>query len=202
MHKTFRTAALLALALTTTATAGVADAATTTTGAGRTLTSAIRGSGRMEYPVTTEDIRLTVDAHATSAGRPDLTPHSWGTFRLSHTIGTGKQAKVYWGDFKVDCLRTGGPTAVVTGTLTRTSPGHPWRTTFPEHARMGVSFYVAQKGAGPSRIGLAAPSPKGRPMLTRCMASAPDARVIAGGYTLRDSAGQAMIRLGSRRGPV
>ncbi|MBC2874505.1 MULTISPECIES: hypothetical protein [Streptomyces] len=185
MNKTLRTAALLALALTTTATAGVADAATTK-GADRPLTSAIRGSGRMEYPVTTEDVRLTVDAHATYAGGPTLPTKSWGTFRLSHKFGTGKQAKIYWGDFTVDCLRTGGPTAVVTGTLTRTSPGHPWRTMFPEHARMGVSFSIAPKGGGPSRIGLAAPSPKGQPMLTKCMASATDARVIAGGYTLRD----------------
>ncbi|MER5781078.1 hypothetical protein ABT104_05035 [Streptomyces mobaraensis] len=49
-----------------------------------------------------------------------------------------------------------------------------------------MSFYVAPKSTGPSRIGLAAPSPKGQPMLPKCMASATDARVIAGGYTLRD----------------
>ncbi|MFI0736736.1 hypothetical protein ACH4PU_01315 [Streptomyces sp. NPDC021100] len=189
MNKTFRTAALLALALTTTATAGVADAATTTKGADRTPVSALRGSGRMEYAIATEDVRLTVDAHAAYTNGPTFPTKSWGTFRLSHKIGTGKQAKVYWGDFTVDCLRTGGPTAVVTGTLTRTSPDRPWRTMFPEHARMGVSFYIAPKGAGPSRIGLAAPSPKGQPMLTKCMASATDARVIAGGYTLRDRTG-------------
>ncbi|MEU5127762.1 hypothetical protein [Streptomyces mobaraensis] len=189
MNRTLRTAALLALILTTTATAGVADAATPTKAPDRIVTSALRGSGRMEYPVTTEDIRLTVDAHAAYTSGPTFPTKSWGAFRLSHKIGTGKQAKVYWGDFTVDCLRTGGPTAVVTGTLTRTSPGHPWRTTLPEHARMGVSFYIAPKGAGPSRIGLAAPSPKGQPMLTKCMASATDARVIAGGYTLRDRVG-------------
>ncbi|MEU9125769.1 hypothetical protein AB0C96_39160 [Streptomyces sp. NPDC048506] len=186
MHKTLRTAALLILAFTTTATAGVAEASTPVAHANRTPMSSVQGSGRMDYPVATEDVRLTVDAHAAYAAGPYLPTKSWGTFRLSHQYGTGQHAKILWGDFKVDCLRTGGPTAVVTGTLVRTSPGHPWLTELPKHARMGVSFYVAPRGGGPSRIGLAAPSRKGQSMLTKCMASATDSPVIAGGYRLRD----------------
>ncbi|MET9343911.1 hypothetical protein [Nonomuraea sp. NPDC003804] len=52
--------------------------------------------------------------------------------------------------------------------------------------RMGVSFYVAPKGAGPSMIGLAGATAEGEPLLTRCMAPAPDSPVIKGGYTLEE----------------
>ncbi|MGX1887391.1 hypothetical protein [Streptomyces sp. NPDC055287] len=57
--------------------------------------------------------------------------HSRGTFRISHA----QDGKLYWGEFKVDCLTTGGPTATVTGRLVHTSPDHPWLTRLDPHTR-------------------------------------------------------------------
>jgi hypothetical protein len=49
---------------------------------------------------------------------------------------------------------------------------------------MGVSFFVPEQGE--ARIGLSGATKKGEPLLTKCMAPAADARIIDGGYTLRD----------------
>ncbi|WP_328944166.1 hypothetical protein OG259_24205 [Streptomyces sp. NBC_00250] len=152
-----------------------------------TLRSSLKGEGRMEYPETEEEVRFSVDARATYAAG-SLPTRSWGTFRLSHSYPAkdGAPATTHWGEFKVDCLTTGGPTATVTGTLVRTNPGSPWQGVLDPHFRMGVSFLVPPKGDGPSRIGLSGGTLEGEPLLTKCMAPAADARVIEGGYTLRD----------------
>ncbi|MFC5149879.1 hypothetical protein [Streptomyces aureoversilis] len=173
-------------AFNTTATAGTATAGTA---AVETTSSSIQGKARMGYPVDGHDIRVSVDARSTFAqGNEPL--RSWGTFRISHKVEhPGGEPEVYWGDFKVDCLTTGGPTATVTGTLERTSPGHPWRTLLEPHVRMGVSFYVPEgEGGGPARIGMSGAPLKEekKPPLTPCMAPAADSPVVAGGYTLKD----------------
>ncbi|MEV6232681.1 hypothetical protein AB0L88_32950 [Saccharopolyspora shandongensis] len=151
-------------------------------------TSHLNGWARMYFPAPDNDIQITVDAHATfdpnGASKPT---RSWGTFRISHRLkmpdGTWF---TNWGDLTVDCLTTGGPTATVTGTLTKTTPGGPWEEMLKNHERMGVSFYVAGNGAGPSRIGLSGgPGPEDGP-LRKCMAPAADAPVLNGGYTLID----------------
>ncbi|GDY70719.1 hypothetical protein SAV31267_002040 [Streptomyces avermitilis] len=88
-----------------------------------TLISSLKGWGRMDYPDAGQDIQVTVDAHATFEGvgwtRPDK---AWGTFRIYHRMpaANGEPELVNWGDFKVDCLTSGGPTATVTGRLVRT----------------------------------------------------------------------------------
>ncbi|WP_328876153.1 hypothetical protein OHT76_42115 [Streptomyces sp. NBC_00287] len=74
---------------------------------------------------------------------------------------------------------SGGPTATVTGRLVRTSPGHPWLTVLDPPTRVGVSFFVPEKGE--ARIGLSGATEKGEPLLSRCMAPAADARVVDGG---------------------
>ncbi|WP_329119450.1 hypothetical protein [Streptomyces sp. NBC_01353] len=151
------------------------------------LRSSLKGEGRMEYPVADEEVRFSVDARSTyTVG--SIPTRSWGTFRLSHSYPAkdGAPAKVHWGEFQVDCLRTGGPTATVTGTLVRTSPGHPWLGVLHPHFRMGVSFLVPPMGQGAARIGLSGGTPKGEPLLTACMAPAADARVVEGGFALRD----------------
>ncbi|MEU5051302.1 hypothetical protein [Streptomyces sp. NPDC021096] len=192
--KSLRVAAVIAVATALTIPAGVAVADTTTPppppAAERTTQSSIQGKARMDYPRADEDVRVSVDAHSTFA-RGNKPLKSWGTFRISHKqAGPDGKVRDYWGDFKVDCLTTGGPTATVTGTLERTSPGHPWVTMLDEHVRMGVSFYVPEpgKGGGPARIGLsgAALKEEKKPPLTPCMAPAADSAVIAGGYTLKD----------------
>ncbi|MEJ8672607.1 hypothetical protein WKI71_42580 [Streptomyces sp. MS1.AVA.1] len=77
----------------------------------------------MDYPDAGHDIQVTVDAHATFKGigwtKPDK---AWGSFRIHHRMpaANGEPEKVNWGDFKVDCLTSGGPTATVTGRLVRT----------------------------------------------------------------------------------
>ncbi|WP_329238338.1 hypothetical protein OG417_35635 [Actinoallomurus sp. NBC_01490] len=150
-------------------------------------TSGIRGRARMYFPAPGNHIWVTVDAHSEFGASPGIPTRSWGTFRIYHGFDQpGVPAN--WGDFEVDCLTTGGPTATVTGRLVRTTPGGPWEQAgyLKRHIRMGVSFYVAGRGAGPSRIGLSAGTPEGEPLLTRCMAPAADAPLIRGGYTLKD----------------
>ncbi|MCI3930742.1 hypothetical protein [Streptomyces sp. AN091965] len=158
------------------------------------VTSVLKGEGRMDYPVEDEDVRIRVDAKAVSpGGGSSLKGRSTGTFRIQHSYPArdGRRARTLWGDFKVDCLTTGGPTATVTGILVRTSPGHPWRTALDRHTRMGVSFYVPggdgkRTARDTARIGLSGATAKGGPKLTRCMAPAADAAVVDGGYALKD----------------
>ncbi|MFE5870699.1 hypothetical protein ACFQ6V_18910 [Streptomyces roseifaciens] len=188
--KALRAVALLSLAVALTLPAGAAVATTPSPDPGpKRTTSSVQGEARMGYPVDGHDIRVSVDARSTFAqGNKPL--QSGGTFRIFHKVEhPGGEPEVYWGDFKVDCLTTGGPTATVTGTLERTSPGHPWRTQLEPHVRMGVSFYVPEgKGGGPARIGLSGASLKKekQPPLTPCMAPAADSPVVAGGYVLKD----------------
>ncbi|MFE0190304.1 hypothetical protein [Streptomyces sp. NPDC058989] len=182
--KPLRVTAALALVLALAAPVAAAAPTEPNTPAPTTF-SALKGEARMEYPVDTEEVRFSVDAHSVygAGNRPE---RSWGTFRLSHSYqrpdGT---TKVLWGDFKVDCLTTGGPTATVTGTLVRTSPGHPWTGRVHPHFRQGVSFLVPE-GGGQARIGLSGATGPDEPRTTPCMAPAADSPVFDGTYTLKD----------------
>lgn len=177
LNRTLRVTALLAVVAAVAAPVAVAAPAPDT--ATVSSLSSLKGEARMDYPVANQEVRVSVDARSTyTVG--SIPQRSWGTFRISHA----QDGKVYWGEFKVDCLTTGGPTATVTGRLVRTSPGHPWRTMLDPHTRMGVSFFVPEKGE--ARIGLSGATKKGEPLLTKCMAPAADAKVVDGGYTLRD----------------
>jgi hypothetical protein len=185
-----RIVTLLALATATTAMAGVsaAAAAPATSSPAATTTAGIKGWARMDWPEPGNDIQVTVDAHGTFASNSPYFPtQSGGTFRIYHRIDqpNGNPPVVNWGDFKVDCLTTGGPTVTVTGILVRTTPGGYWQDFLDRHGRMGVSFYVAGKDGGPSRIGLSGATLPGEPLLTKCMAPAANEAVIQGGYTLK-----------------
>ncbi|WP_418957586.1 hypothetical protein [Streptomyces tritici] len=180
-NHTLRAAVVLALIAAVAAPVAVAAPAPAEPPApARTTHSSLAGEARMAYPVADEEVRVRVDAHA-RFGPASLPTRSWGTFRISHEV----DGTVHWGEFAVDCLTTGGPTATVTGRLVRTSPGHVWREVLDPDVRMGVSFHVPGKG-GEARIGLSGATPKGEPQLTRCMAPAADARVVEGGYRLKD----------------
>ncbi|MER6089729.1 hypothetical protein [Streptomyces bluensis] len=158
-----------------------------------TVTSRLKGWGRMDYPDAGQDIQVTVDAHATFKGvgwsKPDK---AWGTFRIYHRMPAtnGEPEMVNWGDFKVDCLTSGGPTATVTGRIMRTGGNTgAWDGYLKRHIRMGISFYVGEgKDSGPSRIGLSGGTEEGEPLLSKCMAPAADYKVIKGGYDLTDKA--------------
>ncbi|MCK7621711.1 hypothetical protein MUU72_00960 [Streptomyces sp. RS10V-4] len=179
LTRTLRVTALLALVVAVAAPAAAAPAPATPPAGEAVAVSSLKGDARMDYPLTDQEVRVSVDAH--SAYTVGSTPQrSWGTFRISHA----QDGTLYWGEFEVDCLTTGGPTATVTGRLVRTSPGHPWRTMLDPHTRMGVSFFVPQKGQ--ARIGLSGATKKGEPLLTKCMAPAADAKVVDGRYTLHD----------------
>lgn len=189
-----RTLTLLALAAALTAPAAVPAVAASPAGGEPpmppiTSTSSLTGWGRMDYPVPGNDIRVTVDARS-SYGPGHLPVRSESTFRIRHRTDAadGRPASDHWGEFAVDCLTTGGPVATVTGRLVRTDPGGPWEKAgyLKRHIRMGVSFYVAAGNGGPSRIGLSGGAEKGELPLKKCMAPAPDAAVVAGGYTLKD----------------
>ncbi|GAA4936082.1 hypothetical protein ACFPM3_06225 [Streptomyces coeruleoprunus] len=186
LDHTLRAAVALALVAAVAAPAAASAPAPTPTAAASapgaspaTLLSALKGEARLSYPVADEEVRVTVDAHSTYAAG-SIPTRSWGTFRISHVI----DGRDYWGDFRVDCLTTGGPTATVTGRLVRTSPGHPWRTHLDPHTRMGLSFHVPERGE--ARVGLSGATAKGAPLLTTCMAPAADMTVVDGGYALRD----------------
>ncbi|MFF4740801.1 hypothetical protein ACFY2W_33655 [Streptomyces sp. NPDC001262] len=183
LNRTLRATALLAVVAAVAAPVAVAaPARETTTVSSLSSLSSLKGEARMDYPVANQEVRVSVDARSTyTVG--SIPQRSWGTFRISHA----QDGKVYWGEFKVDCLTTGGPTATVTGRLVRTSPGHPWRTVLDPHTRMGVSFFVPEKGKGEARIGLSGATKKGEPLLTKCMAPAADAEIVDGGYTLHEA---------------
>lgn len=133
LKNTLRAAAVLALVAAVAAPVAVAaPAPADPPPAPRTTHSSLKGDARMGYAVADEEVRVSVNAHA-EFGPASLPTRSWGTFRISHEI----DGTVHWGEFAVDCLTTGGPTATVTGRLIRTSPGHIWRTTLEPHTRMG-----------------------------------------------------------------
>ncbi|CUW32827.1 hypothetical protein [Streptomyces reticuli] len=196
-----RAVAFLAATAVVATTAGVASASTApasepgkavrASAPSGSLTSSLKGWGRMDYPDAGHDIQVTVDAHATFKGvgwaKPD---RAWGTFRIYHRIpaANGEPEQINWGDFRVDCLTSGGPTATVTGRIVRTGGNAgAWDDYLKRHIRMGISFYVAEgKGSGPSRIGLSGGTEEHEPLLSRCMAPAADSKVVKGGYHLTD----------------
>ncbi|HJP79116.1 MAG TPA: hypothetical protein VJ914_32890 [Pseudonocardiaceae bacterium] len=137
--------------------------------------AAVTGWAQMYFPAPGNDVEISVNAHATF-GPGEFPTNSWGTFRIYHRIDeSGGETYVNWGDFAVDCVTVGGPTATVTGTLVRAAPGSPWQL----GVRTGLSFYV--DGAA-SRIGIAGmPTPP----LSKCMAPAANAPLVLGGYQIR-----------------
>lgn len=139
-------------------------------------TAAITGAGRMDFPAPGNHVYVAVDARAEFEGG-SFPERSSGTFTIYHRIEQpGQDPLVNWGVFEVDCMTTGGPTATVTGTMVRAHPDSPWVKGF----RTGVSLYLPGKGET-ALLGLA-----GQPEapLTPCMAPAPDADVIEGGFHL------------------
>lgn len=193
--RTFRIVAFLAVATAMTATVATASAATLPAPPSpppAAETSAfIKGSAHLDYPVAGDDIQVTVDARATFAKDAAFPTRSEGTLRLSHKMtGPDGTPRTYWADMEVDCMTKGGPNATVTGQIVAASnnpadgtfPADPFQAMLKDHIRLGMSFYVAGKGGGLSRVGLSGIADK---TLSKCMAPAPSSEIVKGGFSLK-----------------
>ncbi|MFE9635115.1 hypothetical protein [Streptomyces sp. NPDC006463] len=189
--KTLRIAALLALAAALTGTAATASAAAPPPSPAAETTAHIKGWGRLDYPVAGNDIRVTVDARAAFTKDGTFPTRSEGTLRLSHEMTQPDGAsRTYWAELEVDCMTRGGPNATVTGRIVAASnnpadanyPEDPFQAMLKDHVRLGMSFYVAGRNGGPSRVGLSGVADK---TLSKCMAPAPSSEIVKGGFSLK-----------------
>ncbi|MEV0413990.1 hypothetical protein AB0I68_25055 [Streptomyces sp. NPDC050448] len=190
-NRTLRIAALLALATALTVPMAAASAATQPPPPAAETTASIKGWGRLDYPIAGNDIQVAVDARATFAKDGAFPTRSEGTLRLSHKMtGPDGASRTYWAYMEVDCMTKGGPNATVTGRIVAASnnpadatfPADPFQSMLKDHVRLGMSFYVAGKGGGPSRVGLSGVADK---TLSKCMAPAPSSEVVKGGFSLK-----------------
>ncbi|MBV6698217.1 hypothetical protein KV557_13885 [Kitasatospora aureofaciens] len=154
--------------------------------------ASVHGTGRISYAFAPDDeIRFTVDAQAAPFTHPfpgvpklehGLPTDARGTVSWSHRdAATGK---VYRAEAAVDCLVTGGPVATLTAVVTSSDVG-----TVGE--RIGLSIYDGH-GKG-SRLGFSwgignldvdATGQPRQAVTGTCMAPAPFAPVVDGGYTV------------------
>ncbi|NUV98897.1 hypothetical protein [Streptomyces sp. CAI 127] len=195
MRTTSLTALGLAVltALTATAAAGAApaDDAPATKPA---RTASVHGSARIHYAFSPDDdIRFTIDAEAAPYSRPlpglpqGLPTDARGTVSFRHFVAaTGQIATA---KARVDCLVTGGGTATLTAVVTRSDVG-------PVGERLGFSVGEGRAGE-PDRLGFSwgvanvdpeKTDEKGNvtaPRVGTCMAPAPFAPAVRGGFTVR-----------------
>ncbi|MGW8886287.1 hypothetical protein [Streptomyces sp. NPDC055749] len=129
LNRTLRATALLALVAAVTAPVTVAAPASPSPET--VALSSLKGDAHTDHPVANQELRVFVNSRSTCTVG-SIPQHSWGTFRISHA----QDGKLYWGEFKVDCLTAGGPTATVTGRLVRTSGDHPWLAMLDPHTHM------------------------------------------------------------------
>jgi hypothetical protein len=184
-----RTATRSTAALLTIVAAGAFSASASAHDRATNTTSAtVRGSARLQTPVSSEDdLRFSIDAHATfdaSSGSPFPTA-AWGTARISHTFSQEVPPQTVQIDVAVDCVSVGGPTAVVTGYVVAVSPDDPELTELVANkTRLGFSVY--DRGGHGDLIGYAGPPRAGEPELRECTAPAGYFSVREGGYTVTE----------------
>ncbi|MEU1509052.1 hypothetical protein [Kitasatospora sp. NPDC005748] len=154
--------------------------------------ASVSGTARIWYAITPDDeIRFTLDAWAEPYTRPlpgtqaseGLPTDARGTIRYSHRkAATGE---VYSAEAEVDCLSTGGPVATLTAVVTRSDVGNTGE-------RIGLSVYQGT-GHGDGRLGfswgvanmdMGADGKPYQPVVGTCMAPAPFAPVLRGGFTV------------------
>ncbi|WP_440556346.1 hypothetical protein ACSP97_04175 [Streptomyces sp. SCPE 10] len=143
------------------------------------------------------DVRsFTFDAHADPYSSPlpgiptGLPTDARGTVKVSHY--SADRNVTYTAEGHVDCLVTGPRTATLTAVITKVGPGGPpWMG-----KRLGFSVYDGgdDKGHYRDRVGFSwemvnlLPGGTGAPSeaeVGTCMAPAPYAPVVKGGYTVR-----------------
>ncbi|MFJ8436721.1 hypothetical protein ACIQ9P_36050 [Kitasatospora sp. NPDC094019] len=151
----------------------------------------VSGSARIWYAFSPEDeIRFTVDARAKPYSRPlpgtnspnGLPTDAVGTVRYSHRDAAS--GTVYSAEAEVDCLSTGGPVATLTAVISSGAGG--------SKERIGLSVYQGS-GRDGARLGfswgvvnldLDADQKPYQPVVGTCMAPAPFAPVLRGGFTV------------------
>ncbi|MGW3497259.1 Repetin [Streptomyces sp. NPDC001020] len=134
-----RILAATAAALVVTA-AGTAVATAGDGHRGQREAAALTGTAKLYRPLG-DDITFSFDAHL--AAKDNMDPYkAYGTFAFSHYLN----GKGGWARGKVDCLMTGGNTAVMTGVVTDSDTPHKGRrvgitvTDDGKHDRLGYSW--------------------------------------------------------------
>ncbi|KOV30931.1 hypothetical protein ADK60_15895 [Streptomyces sp. XY431] len=149
----------------------------------------VSGSARIWYAFSPDDeIWFTVDARAKPYSRPlpgtkapnGLPTDAVGTVRYSHRVGA--TGEVYSAEAEVDCLSTGGPVATLTAVID--TEGHKERIGLSiyqgsgrDAARLGFSWGVAN-------LDMDADQKPYQPVVGTCMAPAPFAPVLRGGFAV------------------
>ncbi|WP_020672111.1 hypothetical protein [Amycolatopsis nigrescens] len=132
--------------------------ATADTGGGQAPPSV---TGTVEIQVHNPDSLFEISASAHGSGQD-----AKGTFRVAHHYN----GEVGWATGRVDCLKVGGPLAIVTGVVDRRGgidiePGD----------RISVTVYDNGKA---DRVGVAEKA-------ARCLGTVPDTEITGGGFTVR-----------------
>ncbi|MFJ4095736.1 hypothetical protein ACIPYS_29450 [Kitasatospora sp. NPDC089913] len=154
-------------------------------------TASVSGSARISYAFSPDDeIRFTVDARAKPYSRPlpgtnspnGLPTDAVGTVRYSHRVAA--TGEVHSAEAEVDCLSTGGPVATLTAVIGSDTENRKERIGLSVYqgsgrdgARLGFSWGVAN-------LDLDADQKPYQPVVGTCMAPAPFAPVLQGGFTV------------------
>ncbi|MFF7993236.1 hypothetical protein ACFZDG_25990 [Kitasatospora xanthocidica] len=154
--------------------------------------ASVSGTARISYAfVPNDEIWFTVDAQAVpythrypgTDAAEGLPTDARGTVRYSHRMSS--TGKTYSAEAEVDCLSTGGPVATLTAVVTRSDVGNVGE-------RIGLSVYQGT-GHGDARLGFSwgvanldvgADGKPYQPVVGTCMAPAPFAPVLRGGFTV------------------
>ncbi|MFE1788746.1 hypothetical protein ACFW7J_10190 [Streptomyces sp. NPDC059525] len=153
--------------------------------------ASVHGAGTISYPYVPKehDIRFTVDAEQVPWSRPfpaqggeqGMPVDARGKVTVYHAMPDQNFTGV--AEAQVDCVVTGGRTAVITAVVTSSNVG--W-----EGKRIGISVQDGEHGA-PDRVGFSwgianvDVQPDGtvaEPRVGTCMAPAPFTEVVKGGF--------------------
>ncbi|MFD7417652.1 hypothetical protein [Kitasatospora purpeofusca] len=154
--------------------------------------ASVSGKARVWYAFSPDDeIWFTVDARAKPYSRPlpgtkapdGLPTDAVGTVRYSHRVAA--TGVVYNAVAEVDCLSTGGPVATLTAVVTTSDIGNAneriglsvYRGGGRDGDRLGFSWGVANLDMGPDQQPY-------QPVVGTCMAPAPFAPVVRGGFSV------------------
>ncbi|MFJ6382472.1 hypothetical protein ACIQI7_21020 [Kitasatospora sp. NPDC092039] len=154
--------------------------------------ASVSGSARISYAFSPDDeIWFTVDAQAApythplpGTNAPDGLPtDARGTVRYSHRVAA--TGEVHSAEAEVDCLSTGGPVATLTAVIPASNTGNAkeriglsvHQGSGREGGRLGFSWGVANLDVGED-------GKPYQPVVGTCMAPAPFAPVIRGGFAV------------------